>query len=39
MGGFKGLGEELGKQTNGKELKVFLGMILPRGYYTEVGQT
>lgn len=37
--GFKGHGEEPGKQTNGKELKVFLGMVLPGGCYMEVGQT
>ena len=39
MDEFKGHGEELGKQTNGKELKVFLGMVLPRGCYMEAGQT
>ena len=36
---FKGHGKELGTQTNGKELKAFLGMVLPRGCYMEVGQT
>lgn len=32
----KGHGEELGKQTSGKELKAFLGILLPRGCYVEV---
>lgn len=36
---FNGHGKELGKQTNGKELEVILGMVLPRGCYKEVGQT
>lgn len=39
MHGFKEHGEELGKQTNGKELRVFLGMVLPRGCYMETEQT
>lgn len=32
----KGHGEELGKQTSRKELKAFLGILLPRGCYMEV---
>lgn len=39
MDGSKGHGEKLGKQTNGKELKAFLGILLPRGCYMEVVQT
>lgn len=38
MGGFKGHGEELEKQTHGKEQKAFLRMVLPRGCYMEIGQ-